>query len=76
MSEQSDNIKRAYQKTRAVNNVDTIIQLAFSERVAPVAERPLGELHDVALVDDRDAPAPMPDRILERGPQQPLAALA
>ena len=40
--------------------------------VAPLAERPLGELLDVALVDQRHAAAPVLDGVLDRRPHQAL----
>jgi hypothetical protein len=45
------------------------------ERVAPVAERALGELHDVALVHERHALPFLAQRVLDGGAHQPLAAV-
>ena len=42
--------------------------------VAPVAEGALGELHDVALVHQRDALALVRDRVADRAVHQPLGA--
>src|SRR5262249_42246306 len=45
------------------------------QRVAPVAERALGELHDVALVHQGDALSLMLDRVRNRGPDEARRAL-
>ena len=45
------------------------------QRVAPVAERALGELHDVALVHERDAVALVGDGVLDSRPHDALGAL-
>ena len=39
--------------------------------ITPVAECPLRILHDIALVDQRHAPAPVGQRIADRRPYQP-----
>src|SRR5262249_58406647 len=52
-----------------------VAELALGQRVAPVAESTLCELHDVALVDQRDAPSLLRDGVLDRGPHQPLRAV-
>ena len=49
-------------------------ELALGQFVAPIAERALGVLHDVALVDDRHALALVPHGVLERRPDQALGA--
>ncbi len=49
-------------------------ELALGERVAPVAERAFRELHDVALVHDRDALALVDDGVLDRGAEEALGA--
>ncbi len=46
----------------------------FGELVAPIAKRPLGKLHDVALVHDRHALALIDDGVLDRGAEQPIGA--
>ena len=51
-------------------------ELALGDRVAPVAERALGELHDVALVHERHRRLVVVDRVLERLAHQPVGALA
>ena len=51
-------------------------ELAGGEGVTPVAERALGELHDVALVDQGDAPAALIERVADRRADQPFGALA
>ena len=48
-------------------------ELALRQVVAPVAERALGELHDVALVHERHALALVRDGVLDRRANQPLA---
>ena len=48
--------------------------LPLGEAVAPVAEGALGELHDVALVDERDALALLADGKLDGGANEPLGA--
>src|SRR5690606_25233304 len=50
-------------------------ELAPRQRVAPVAEAALGELHDVALVDQRHARQLVLERVLDRRAHQPLGAL-
>src|SRR5262249_391219 len=55
---------------------DAVAVLARREGVAPVTERALGELHDVALVHEGDAPARVAKRILDRGAREALGALA
>src|SRR5262249_54582672 len=54
---------------------DAVAVVAGREGVTPVAEGALGELHDVALVDERDAPAAVAERVLDRGARQPLGPL-
>ena len=49
---------------------------ALHQGVAPVAERALGELHDVALVHQRDALALVQDGVVERRANEPLGPLA
>ena len=49
--------------------------LALRELVAPVAERTLGELLDVALVDERHRLAVVVDRVVERRLHEALGAL-
>ena len=49
-------------------------ELLPDELVAPVAEGPLGELLDVALVHQRDALAPPGQRVLDGGAHQALGA--
>ncbi len=49
--------------------------LALDQGVAPVAEPALGELHDVALVHQRDALALVQDGVVERGANEPLGPL-
>ncbi len=51
-------------------------KFALREVVAPVAKTPFGELHDVALVHQREALALVGDGVLERGADEPLAAFA
>src|SRR6185503_12626926 len=51
-------------------------ELALRERVAPVTERPFGELHDVALVDQRHRGLVVIDRVLDRLADEALGALA
>src|SRR5439155_12146435 len=55
---------------------DPVAVVPHGERVAPVAERALGELHDVALVDEGDAPAPVAEGVFDRGAGEPLGPLA
>src|SRR5438034_4262608 len=55
---------------------DPVTVVPHGERVAPVAERALGELHDVALVDEGDAPALVAERVVDRGAGETLGALA
>src|SRR5204862_3313014 len=50
--------------------------LLLDEGVAPVAEGALGELHDVALVHERDALALVLDGVVEGGANEALTALA
>src|SRR5205807_10544750 len=50
--------------------------VARRERVAPVAEGPLRELHDVALVHEGDAPPPVAEREVDGRPGQALGAFA
>src|SRR5690606_22788125 len=50
-------------------------ELLGREGVAPLHEGPLGELHDVALVDERDALAPAFDRVADRGADEALGPL-
>ena len=59
-----------------VPGVDLAGELALGQGVAPVAEGALGELHDVALVDERDALPLVGDGVLDGGAHQPLGALA
>src|SRR5207244_10753232 len=49
-----------------------VAALLTRELVAPVAERALGELLDVALVHQRDGLAIMLHGVLDRGSDQPL----
>src|SRR5207245_7328145 len=49
-------------------------KLPRRERVAPVAEGALGELHDVALVDEGQALALEVDGVTDRGPDEALRA--
>src|ERR1035437_5069479 len=49
-------------------------ELALGEGVAVVPEGAFRELHDVALVDERDALALVRDRVLDRGANETLAA--
>src|SRR6185369_10351169 len=51
-----------------------VAELLARDRVAPILERPLGELHDVALVHERDGVALRGDRVLDRLPHQALRA--
>ena len=51
-------------------------ELLLREGVAPVPEGALGELHDVALVDEGEALALVGDGVLDRGAHEPLGALA
>ena len=51
-------------------------ELALRERVAPVAEGALGELHDVALVHERHRAPVVVDRVLDRLAHQALGAFA
>ncbi len=53
-----------------------IAVLAGGQRVSPLAERALGELHDVALVDERDAFARVAQRVLDGRARQSLRSLA
>ena len=53
---------------------DLVAKLALRERVAPIAEGALGELHDVALVDQRDALAAVLERVLDRPANEALGA--
>src|SRR5262249_29957084 len=55
---------------------DAVAVLAGGEAVAPVAERALGELHDVALVHEGDAAASVAQRVLDRRAHQALRSLA
>src|SRR5690606_31231788 len=55
--------------------VDLVAELALREGVAPLHEGTLGELHDVALVDERDALALVGDGVLEGGADEALGAL-
>src|SRR6185437_10023329 len=50
-------------------------ELPLRELIAPVAESALGELLDVALVDQGDAAAPVVDGVLDGGADQPLRAV-
>src|SRR5690606_20141627 len=50
-------------------------ELLLGERIGPVAERAFRELHDVALVHDREALALVRDRVLERRTDETLRAL-
>ena len=50
-------------------------ELLLRQLVAPVAERALGELHDVALVHERHRDAIVLDGVLDRLADQALAAL-
>ena len=52
------------------------LELPLREPVAPVAEGPFRELHDVALVDERHRGLVVIDRVLDRLSDQPLRALA
>src|SRR6266542_4184509 len=56
--------------------VDPRAELPLRERVAPVPERSLGELHDVALVDEGDALSLQADRVVDRRADEALRALA
>ena len=47
-------------------------ELVTGDLVTPVAERPLGELLDVPLVHERDAPAVAPHGVLQRGAHEAL----
>src|SRR5690606_35803748 len=51
---------------------DLVPELAGRERVSPVAEGALGELHDVALVNERHALSPVRERVLDRRADEPL----
>src|SRR5690606_19539352 len=44
---------------------DVVAELLARHVIAPVAERALGELHDVALVDERHALAPVLERVAD-----------
>src|SRR6185295_18683590 len=55
---------------------DAIAVLARREAVAPVAERALGELHDVALVHERDALSSLQEGVVDRRARQTLRPLA
>ena len=59
-----------------VPGVDLLGEFAFGQGVAPVAEGALGELHDVALVHQRQALALVGDGVLEGGSDQALGAFA
>ena len=47
-----------------------------ADAVAPVAKRPLGELHDVALVHEGDAAATLGESVFDRRSHQSLGPLA
>ena len=51
-----------------------VAEFAFGQRVAPVAERAFGKLHDVALVHEGHTLAPVDDGIADRRADQALAA--
>ena len=55
---------------------DAIAEFARGELVAPIAESALGELHDVALVDDVHALALFGERVLDGGAGEALGAFA
>src|SRR6266568_847294 len=56
--------------------VDPVPELALGERVPVVPERALRVLHDVALVNEGDAPALHPDREVDGRAHEPLGPLA
>ena len=49
-------------------------EIIFRNIVAPIAKRTLGELHDVALVHERDALALIENRVTDRAVDQAHAA--
>src|SRR5262245_41638675 len=51
-----------------------VAEFLFGQLIPPVAERPFGVLHDVALVDERNDLAVMLDRVADRAPHQVLRA--
>src|SRR5690606_40951928 len=54
-----------------------VAELLVRQLVAPIAERALGELHDVALMDERDRQPAALERVTDRrADQPPRAALA
>ncbi len=53
---------------------DPIAELGLRQLVAPVAEGPFGELHDVALMHDGDELAVVGQRVLNRHPHEALGA--
>jgi hypothetical protein len=55
--------------------VELSCELALGELVAPVAEGALGELLDIALVDDGQALALVGDRVLDRGADETFRTL-
>ena len=57
-------------------SISTALNSRCARRVAPVAEAPLGELHDVALVDQGHRRLVVVDRVLDRLADEPLGAFA
>src|SRR5262249_42470296 len=55
--------------------VDLVFELASGQLVTPLAERPLGELHDVALVHQGDALAMILKRVVDRSAHEPLRSI-
>ena len=53
---------------------DLLAKLPLRQRIAPIAEGPLGELHDIALVDQRDALPTVIERVLDRPANQAFGA--
>src|SRR6185503_10536521 len=53
---------------------DAVAEFGFRHLVAPVTERPLRELHDVALVHDGDRLALVVDGVLNRHADETLGA--
>ena len=49
-------------------------ELALGQLIAPIAERAFGVLHDVALVDNREALALVPHGVFEGGADETLGA--
>ena len=53
---------------------DLVAELGAGQFVAPILERPLGELHDVALVHQRHAGQLLVEGVADRHADEPFAA--